>query len=217
MNVEIDNIPYNSGEIINRSTIRSAIEPGAANLQVDPIEPIPKPTTVPTEAPTNGMLLDDFMSLADFATPISASSPTKSIPDSTKSKLWQDVEQGIIHGENHEDSQQRHFHSDQPKVIRKKHRYPTRSKSRRSANTVETTTEDDGEPTKFIYLRDKGEKTIPVWKQYEFILRDELGEPRLDADGNPIVVIGMPPEDLVQRVFLTKPDERGNMKRARII
>ena len=27
----------------------------------------------------------------------------------------------------------------------------------------------------------------------------------------------MPPEDLVQRVFLTKPDERGNMKRARII
>ena len=39
----------------------------------------------------------------------------------------------------------------------------------------------------------------------------------MDADGNPIVVIGMPPEDLVQRVFLTKPDERGNMKRARII
>ena len=56
-----------------------------------------------------------------------------------------------------------------------------------------------------------------MWKQYEFILRDELGEPPLDAEGNPIVVIGMPPKDLVQRVFLTKPDERGNMKRARII
>ena len=27
----------------------------------------------------------------------------------------------------------------------------------------------------------------------------------------------MPPKDLVQRVFLTKPDEQGNMKRARII
>ena len=39
----------------------------------------------------------------------------------------------------------------------------------------------------------------------------------MDAEGNPIVVIGMPPEDLVQRVFLTKPDERGNTKRARII
>ena len=76
---------------------------------------------------------------------------------------------------------------------------------------------EDGEPTKFVYLRDKGEKHIPVWKQYEFILRDELGEPQLGQEGNPIVVIGMPPEDLVQRVFLTNPDERGNMKRARII
>ena len=56
-----------------------------------------------------------------------------------------------------------------------------------------------------------------MWKQYEFILRDELGEPRLDAEGNPIVVISMPPKDLVQRVFLTKPDERGDIKRARII
>ena len=27
----------------------------------------------------------------------------------------------------------------------------------------------------------------------------------------------MPPEDLVSRVFLTKPDERGNLKRARAI
>ena len=88
----------NSGEIINRSTIRSAIEPGAANLQVDPIEPIPEPTTPPTEAPTNDTLLNDFMSLADFATPISTSIPIESIPDSTKSKLWQDAEHGIIHG-----------------------------------------------------------------------------------------------------------------------
>ena len=78
-------------------------------------------------------------------------------------------------------------------------------KSDRSANTVQTT--NNGEPTKFVYLRDKGEKHIP----------DKLGEPRLDLEGNPIVVIRMPPEDLVQRVFLTKPNKRGNMKRARII
>ena len=58
---------------------------------------------------------------------------------------------------------------------------------------------------------------MPVWKQYEFILCDKLGEPRLDLEGIPIVVIGIPPEELVQRVFLTKPDERGNMKRAKII
>ena len=88
-------------------------------------------------------------------------------------------------------------------------------KSTRSANTVQTA--NNGEPTKFVYLRDKGELTILVWKQYEFILRGKLGEPRLDLEGNCIVVICMPLEDLVQRVFLTKPDERGNMKRARVI
>ena len=50
----------NSGEIINRSTIRSAIEPGASNLRVDPIEPHPDPTPSPTQALTS--LLGDFMS-----------------------------------------------------------------------------------------------------------------------------------------------------------
>ena len=35
-------------------------------------------------------------------------------------------------------------------------------------------------------------------------------------EGNPVTVIGIPPEDMVTRVFLTKPDERGNMKRARV-
>ena len=32
-----------------------------------------------------------------------------------------------------------------------------------------------------------------------------------------VVVVGLPLEDMVSRVFLTKPDERGNMKRARVI
>ena len=39
----------------------------------------------------------------------------------------------------------------------------------------------------------------------------------MDYEGKPIVIIGMPPEELVQRVFLTKPGERGDIKRARII
>ena len=52
--------------------------------------------------------------------------------------------------------------------------------------------------------------------QYEFILRDKLGEPRLDLEGNHIVVIRMPQEEMVQRIFLTKSDKRGNMKKARI-
>ena len=33
----------NSGEIINWLTIRSVIDPGSANLQVDPLEPLPNP------------------------------------------------------------------------------------------------------------------------------------------------------------------------------
>ena len=136
------------------------------------------------------------MLLADFTTPLSPIiNPIDSMPDSSKSKSWQDVENAIIHWEHIEDSQQRHFHPSQPKVIKQDHRYPTRSKKKRSASAVDI--DDDKEPTKFVYLRDKGETTIPVWKQYEFILRDELGEPRLDDEGNPIVVIGLPPEDLV--------------------
>ena len=65
----------------------------------------------------------------------------------------------------------------------------------------------------FVFLRDKGEEE-PVWKQFEFVLRDEFGEPRLDYKGKPIVVIGPSPNEVEGRVFLTKPDERGNMKRA---
>ena len=65
----------NSGEIINWSIIRSAIEPGTANLQVDPLEPLPDPVkaAAPVESsPTTDTILDDFMSLADFTTPLSS-------------------------------------------------------------------------------------------------------------------------------------------------
>ena len=54
-------------------------------------------------------------------------------------------------------------------------------------------------------------------EKYEVILRDEHGNPRLDDEGNPITVICIPPTDLLGRVFLTKPDHRGNRQRARII
>ena len=54
-------------------------------------------------------------------------------------------------------------------------------------------------------------------KQFEFILRDELGEPRLDHEGKEIVVIGPSLNDIKGKVFLTKPDERGNMDRTRVV
>ena len=56
-----------------------------------------------------------------------------------------------------------------------------------------------------------------MFKQFEFILRDKLGEPRLGHEGKEIVVIGPSPNDIKGRVFLTKPDVRGNMDRARVV
>ena len=49
-----------------------------------------------------------------------------------------------------------------------------------------------------------------MFKQFEFILRDELGEPHLDHEGKEIVVIGPSPNDIIGKVFLTKPDESGD-------
>ena len=79
--------------------------------------------------------------------------------------------------------------------------------------TIETETGTATKDKEFVFLRDKGEKvTTPVFNQFEFILRDDFGEPRLDPQGKKIVVIGPSPNDLVSKVFLTKPDERGNME-----
>ena len=58
---------------------------------------------------------------------------------------------------------------------------------------------------------------IDMLEDYEVILKDEHGDPRLDEEGNPIKVICRPPSDLLGRVFLTKPDQRGNRQRARIV
>jgi hypothetical protein len=40
---------------------------------------------------------------------------------------------------------------------------------------------------------------------------------KLGPDGKPMIVISPPPSDLCGRVFLTKPDERGEVKRARVV
>ena len=105
----------NSGEIINLLTIRSAIEPGSANLQVDPLKPLPAPV-VDTNIDD---ILDDFISVADFEMPLSSvQGPVNSIPDSTKSRVWQETLQEVEH---HEDIQQRHFHSSHPKFNKQVH------------------------------------------------------------------------------------------------
>ena len=54
-------------------------------------------------------------------------------------------------------------------------------------------------------------------EKFEFVLRDKFGEPHLDYKGKEIFVIGLSPNEVEGRVFLTKPDERGNMKRARVV
>ena len=155
-----------------------------------------------------------MMTLADFGTPLSdvnMDDPVDSIPASTKSRTWQEMKKDRYE-EHQEGVQQRYFHSNQPKsTANKQHRYRTRSKT--SANEAETMAEDK----EFVFLRDKGEKVTPIFKQFEFVLFDKLGEPHLDHERKEMFVIGPSPNDLMGRGFLTKPDERENMKRARVV
>ena len=116
-----------TGKIINRSVIRSATEPGTANLRVDPIKPLP---------PDPDDILDETMSTADFETPLSRGDLVDSIPASTKSRTWKKMEEDSYE-EHEEDVQQRYSHSDQPKsTANKQHPYLTRSKT----STNEATT-----------------------------------------------------------------------------
>ena len=199
-----------SGKIIYQSVIWSVTEPSTANLRVNPIEPL-SPDTIHSTEPD--AMLDKMMTAADFDTPFSdvnKKDPVDSILASTKSKTWQEMERSK-QVEHQEDVQQRYFNSYQPNFPEQQHRYPTRSKT--SANEAMTTPEGKA----FVFLRDKGEKSTPVFKQFEFILRDELGKSRLDPQGKEIVVIGPSPNDIMERVFLTKPDERGNMERVWVV
>ena len=86
--------------------------------------------------------------------------------------------------EHQEDIQQRHFHSSQSKSNNNKpHWYPIRSKT--AANDAKTKVEEK----EFVFLRDKGEQFTPVFKQFEFVLYDKLGESRLDPEGKEIIMI----------------------------
>ena len=98
------------GKIICRSVIRSATEPGTANLRVDPMEPLPHDATCNTDPDRSDTMLDSMMSTADFETPLSNVDPVDSIPASTKSKTWQEMEQDT-QLEHQADVQQQYFHS----------------------------------------------------------------------------------------------------------
>ena len=81
-------------------------------------------------------------------------------------------------------------------------------------STIKSTKEESKE-------KDANKESPPPWEDepedFEIVLRDEYGTVKLDSDGNPITMNCRPPTDLVGRVFLTKPDPRGNRYRARII
>ena len=118
-----------NGKIICRSVIWSATEPGTANLRIDSIEPLPPDAIRNTEPDA---MLDELMTLVDFETPLSnvdMVDPVDSIPASTKSKTWQEIEQDR-QLEHQEDVQQRYFHSYQLKATEnKQHKYATRPKT----------------------------------------------------------------------------------------
>jgi hypothetical protein len=75
----------------------------------------------------------------------------------------------------------------------------------------------DDQPASFVYLQENGENENPIWKEFEVTLKDGNGNVKLGPDGKPMIAISPPPSDLIGRVFLTKPDERGEVNRARVV
>jgi hypothetical protein len=75
----------------------------------------------------------------------------------------------------------------------------------------------DDQPDSFVYLRENGENENPIWKEFEVTLKDGNGYVELGPDGKPMIAISPPLSDLIGRVFLTKPDERGEVNRARVV
>jgi hypothetical protein len=73
------------------------------------------------------------------------------------------------------------------------------------------------EPNSFVYLQENGENENPIWKEFEVTLKDGNGNVKLGPDGKTMIAIAPPPSDLCGRVFLTKPDKRGEVKRARVV
>jgi hypothetical protein len=73
------------------------------------------------------------------------------------------------------------------------------------------------QPDSFVYLRDNGENENPIWKEFEVTRQDGNGNVRLGPDGNLMIAIAPPPSNLCGCVFLTKPDGRGEVKRAGVV
>jgi hypothetical protein len=73
------------------------------------------------------------------------------------------------------------------------------------------------QPYSFANLRENGENANndPIWKEFEVTLQDGNSNVKLGPDGKPMTAIAPPPSDLYGHVFLTKPDKRGEVKRAR--
>ena len=93
-----------SGKTVCQSVIRSATEPGTANLCIDPIEPLPTDAIHSTEPDA---MLDEMMTIADLNTPLlhfNEKDPVDLIQASTISKTWQEIEISK-HTEHQEDLQ----------------------------------------------------------------------------------------------------------------
>ena len=75
-----------SGKVICRLVIRSATEPGSANLRIDPIKPLPPPD----------YNLDKMMTAANFKTPVSSGEkkdPVDSIPSTADTLNWREIDE----------------------------------------------------------------------------------------------------------------------------
>ena len=110
-------ITDDTGEEICRSLIRSAIEPGTQNLQLDPvITPTQGNLLTPTQAPTpvDAGTIENLMSPTGFISPI------------VKSEGMEDINRVM---DPIGDTQQRHFQYQQPPSnVQPRHRYPLQSR-----------------------------------------------------------------------------------------
>ena len=72
-----------------------------------------------------------------------------------------------------------------------------------------------------VHLQEEGEKQrkerIQEWKEFLIPLFDGDGTARQDENGNNLAAIAYNPADMHSKVFLTRPDEHGDVKRARVV
>ena len=231
-------ITDDTGEEVCRSVIRSALDPTMKNLREDPIT---------ISKPEDFLDIDEIMSPTDSISPQVKAKTMDELQTGHFQRPNSDDNSGTDQASPPQrTTRKRHerpekLRDSHPPDPSRRQRYNTRS-----AHSVDIDDDIDPDPTfddpteptaaqqqhflrsrdthisdqpdSFVYFRDNGECVPdPIWKEFEVTLQDENGDPRVDDDGNPIKVIAPPPQDLVSRVFLTKPDERGEVKRARVV